>query len=62
MEMYSSNMDLQSTLGFDNYPYLQVDFPQGEIEGKFRLKPPKRTMSAYSCYSRSVYLIVISLT
>ena len=27
-----------------------------ESDGKIRLRPPKRTMSAYSCYSHAVYV------
>ena len=48
--------------GIDMYGNSQIDMQGGTIvdyrgvepESRIRLRQPKRTMSAYACYSRSV--------
>lgn len=56
----SSQVDLQSSdlSSFPSFPFrFLIAYHPHDTESRLRLKRPKRTMSAYSCYSRSVYLI-----
>ena len=58
----SSQVDLQSSdlASSPLFPFHSLlAYHSHDTESRLRLKRPKRTMSAYSCYSHSVYFLFL---